>query len=202
MIGKLKVCFLMLVFAIGGVMVYSQEPDSATERPCFISTSLFMVMNIFENPSPNFYQLNLGYRITPKDVLIVEAITWTYHEPLGIQYWDEGKEYPGAIREFGLGLAYQRFIWKGFYSAFHATPFFRQYLDKDNEIIQNGFQLFLTLRFGYHISLFKNRLFFEPSIAFTAWPISTNVPSSFRETEKGYNKFFLFEPGLHFGVKF
>jgi hypothetical protein len=75
-------------------------------------------------------------------------------------------------------------------------------VNEEGEKIQNGFQLFLTGRVGYHIRLFKDRFFLEPSIAVTYWPINTNVPESFAEVEKKWPNYFLFEPGLHFGVKF
>jgi len=202
-----KLISTTLMIAIISTMVFCQtEKVDSTYRRHFIGSSLFVLFNVFEKPSPSFYQLNYGYSLSPKDVLIVEAITWTYNSPLGIPFGDSfddpEKAYPGYIREFGIGLAYKRFIWKDFYSTFHATPLLRHYLDLDKKNIQNGFQLFLTLRFGYHFRLFNDRFFLEPSIAFTHWPINTNVPESFAAMEKEWPKYFLFEPGFHFGFKF
>lgn len=34
----------------------------------------------------------------------------------------EEEEYPGSVREYGLGVAYQRFLWKDAYTAVHALP--------------------------------------------------------------------------------
>ncbi len=68
--------------------------------------------------------------------------------------------------------------------------------------LQAGYQLFLTLRAGYHVELFQRRTFLEPSIAVTAWPINTNLPASFREREERWPRYFIGEPGLHFGVNF
>ncbi|MEX2591730.1 MAG: hypothetical protein WD426_03075 [Anditalea sp.] len=78
----------------------------------------------------------------------------------------------------------------------------QKYVDKDNLKIQNGYQLFMTYRLGYHFELLKNRLFIEPSVAITHWPINTNVPESFAKLESQWPNYFLFEPGLHFGIKF
>ena len=78
----------------------------------------------------------------------------------------------------------------------------QKYLDDNNQKIQNGYQLFMTYRAGYHIPLFENRFFIEPSIAITHWPINTNVPTSFAQLESKWPNYFCFEPGLHFGVKF
>ena len=182
-----------------------ERREPSTYRRYYVGSSAFVLANLAPNP-PSFYQLNLGYRITPKDVVSLEAITWKYNAPLGIPYGsskgDESENYPGSIQEYGVGIAYQRFLWKGLYTSLQVVPFKRIYRDENRETIQKGFQLFSTFRIGYHVPLFRNRLFVEPFIASTFWPISTNVPQSFAEKDAKWNRFFLFEPGLHFGVNF
>ncbi|MBL4688564.1 MAG: hypothetical protein JKY37_28510 [Nannocystaceae bacterium] len=181
----------------------AQSRFDAPYRRHSIGTSAFVLMNVIPlDDRPSFYQLNYAYRITPKDVISVEAITWKYYGPIGRQYWDSGDNYPGSVRSVGVGVAYQRFLWRGLYVGAHALPLLQTYLDVDNKKIQRGFQLFLTARLGYHVQLFNNRVFIEPSVAFTSWPIYTNLPDSFAQEEDKWSKFFLFEPGLHFGVKF
>jgi hypothetical protein len=201
-----KLIFLCIIFFAKNRPVLAQaENHDSTYRRHFIGSSLFVLVNFFPDP-PSFYQLNYGYRLTPKDVLSIEAITWTYHAPLGIPYGPSHKSpeesYPGSIRGTGLGLAYQRYLWKNFYSAVHTTPFLQTYRNDKKEKIQNGFQLFCTLRFGFHLKLFRNRFFLEPSAAITYWPINTNMPESFAKMESKWPNYFLFEPGLHFGMKF
>ncbi len=200
----------ILIFMIGFLSLgtlFAQPPskDASPSSKCFVGSSAFVLGNLAPDP-PSFYQLNIGYRITPKDVISLEAITWTYKAPLGIPYgssWgDKSEDYPGSIREYGLGIVYQRFLWKGLYTSLQVIPLKRIYRDTDNKTIQKGFQLFSTFRIGYHISLFKNRLFIEPSIASTFWPVSTNVPQAFADKDAKWNRFFLFEPGLHFGINF
>lgn len=71
--------------------------------------------------------------------------------------------------------------------------------DEDGRKIQNGFQLFMTGRVGYQVSLLGGRVFLEPSMAATAWPVNTNVPESFAAKEQKWPRYFLLEPGLHFG---
>jgi hypothetical protein len=187
--------------------VFCQEKnENNKDRKHFIGSTFFMLSNFSTNETPNYYQLNYGYRITPKDVISIEAITWNYYEPIGIPYGSEktdaNNNFPGKVKAYGLGFAYKRFLWKGVYTQFHSTAFKQNYMDKNNKKIQSGFQLFNTLRFGYHFKLFKNRMFIEPSIAFTSWPINTNLPESFQIKEDKWNNFFLFEPGLHFGINF
>lgn len=172
---------------------------------CYVGSSAFVLGNLAPNP-PAFYQLNVGYRLTPQDVVSLEAITWTYDAPLGIpygpSYGDEKERYPGSVREYGIGVAYQRFLWRGFYASLQALPLRRVYRDANNQTIGTGFQLFSTFRLGCHVPLFKNRFFIEPSLAATAWPISTNVPPGFASKDRPWNRYFLFEPGLHLGIKF
>jgi len=196
----------LLLYIFSFSVVHSQEnKEQTSDKTRFLGSSLFVLANFLPDP-PSFYQLNYGYRLTPKDTIVIEAITWEYTAPLGIPYgpsFESKKEkYPGYVKDIGIGLAYQRFIHKIFFTSIHLTPFRQQYFDQNNEQIQVGFQLFLTLRFGYHLMLFNDSFFIEPSIAFTHWPINTNVPNSFKEKDNNWPNYFLFEPGLHFGMKF
>ncbi len=77
-----------------------------------------------------------------------------------------------------------------------------KHFDEKNKKIQNGYQLFITYRLGYHIPLFKNRSFEEPGIALSHRLIETNQPESFKAINDKWPKTFFPEPGLHFGVKF
>ncbi len=177
--------------------------SQAPYRRHSLGTSAFMLMNVIPGDEPpSFFQLNYAYRITPKDVISVEAITWKYYAPLGQQWWHSGDNYPGSVRSVGVGVAYQRFLWRGLYLGVHAVPFLQTFLDPGKTKIKHGFQLFMTARLGYHVQLFNNRVFLEPSIATTSWPINTGLPDSFAQEEKKWGKLFFFEPGLHFGVKF
>lgn len=203
---KTKSIVLLIILASIAGFVYGQKTkQDTTYKKYFIGTSGFMIANLLPNP-PSFYQLNLGYRITKKDVVSIELKTWTYRHPLGIPYGDDygtdENEYPGFVREYGIGFVYQRFLWKGLYASASIAPFLQKYVDKNGNKIQNGFQLFNTYRIGYHVKLFKNRFFIEPSIAMTHWPVNTNTPEGFKKLENPWPNYFLFEPGFHLGYKF
>ena len=201
------IVLLVLTCSAAGVRAQGTSvPASSTSWPWYVGTSLFTLANLAEDDQPpHFYQVNIGYKLTPKDRLSVEAITWRYYHPLGIP-WGESREsadkaYPGHVREFGVGVEYQRVLTKGFYSSISAIPFFRRYYDTQNEKIGNGLQLYLTARAGYHVGL-SDRLFLEPSIAFNYWPISTNVPDAFAAQDERWPSYFLAEPGLNVGFTF
>jgi hypothetical protein len=204
-LSKTILVFMIGFLSLGALFAQPAPQDASPFYRCFVGSTAFMLGNLASDP-PSLYQLNIGYRITPKDVVSLEAITWTYHAPLGIPFgpsWgDKSEDYPGSIREYGIGVVYQRFLWQGLYASLQVLPLKRIYRDEDNKTIQKGFQLFSTLRIGFQIPLFKNGFFLEPSIAATFWPVSTNVPPAFSDKDAKWNRFFLFEPGLHFGLNF
>ena len=199
---------LTLLAFIGIPLARAQAQHTSAdnrERPCFIGSTAFMVLTPIVEPSPRYFQLNFGYSLTPKDVISVEAITWEYQGPLGrpygSNYEDAATDFPGSVQAYGAGLAYKRFLWRGGFAQAHATAFRQNYLDPQRDRIQSGFQLFTTLRVGYQLRL-GSRWWIEPSVAMTAWPVNTNLPGSFQVEEDKWNKFFVGEPGLHFGFDF
>lgn len=168
-----------------------------------IGSSLLLLGNFVKGdpPYPVYYiQLNYGYQLNPKDNFIAEAITWTYYEPLGT-YGSSEELYPGKVRAYGVGLGYQRFLWKKLFTTVEPTFFLQQFYDSDDNKIQKGFQLYLQFIVGYRFEFFKKRLFVEPAYALKWWPVNTNFPASFAEIENGALKY-KFEPSLNFGVKF
>jgi len=209
---KSRRALLVLIFTLSITFAFGQDLtqiDSVSaqmekqdiNRRHSIGSTLFLLGNLVPGDPPHFFQLNYGYKLTPKDNIIVEAITWTVYEPIGT-YGSSDEFYPGKIRSYGIGVGYQRFHWKKLYSTVQATPFLQQFFDSEDKKIQKGFQLYLQLRLGYRFEFFKKRWFLEPSVAFNYWPVNTNFPKAFEEIEKGSPNYFLFEPGLHFGFKF
>lgn len=176
---------------------YNQKQNPNKQH--FIGSSVFVLGNFLKDP-PDFYQLSYGYQLTQKDVVILEATTWKYNEPLGT-YGDSKKTYPGKIRAYGIGIGYQQFCWKNLFTTAEATFFRQQFYDKDNKKIQKGFQLYLQFILGYRFEFFNKSLFIEPAYALKYWPVNTNFPSSFAEIEKGTPKY-TFEPSLNFGFRF
>ncbi|MFT4834467.1 MAG: hypothetical protein ACI83W_001378 [Marinoscillum sp.] len=178
----LLVATSLLILANLAKAQYIKE-DSVIKKH-FIGSTLLMAFTPLLDPSPRYFQLNYGYAITAKDVISIEAITWAYQAPLGIplgaELEDKANNFPGSVRAFSGGIAYKRFLWKGLYGQIHSTALRQNYLDEKDERIQSGFQLFNVLRFGYHIDLFNNRWYLEPSLAFISWPINTNFPATFQ----------------------
>ena len=174
------------------------ENRDAVLRRHSIGSSLFLLGNIGD--SVRFMQLNYGYRFTPKDNLIIEAMTWTYYEPLGT-YGSSEEFYPGKVTAYGIGLGYQRFLWRNLFTTVEPTFFLQQFYDTNGAKIQKGFQLYLQFIAGYRFEFFQKRFFIEPAIALKYWPVNTNFPVSFASVENGVKKY-NFEPALNFGFTF
>jgi hypothetical protein len=198
---------LMITFF--AIQIFGQNPaksDSATVQTekqdikwrHSLGSSLFLFGNIGD--SVNFIQLNYGYQLTQKDIIIAEAISWTYYEPLGT-YGKSDEFYPGKVKAYGLGLGYQRFLWKNLFTTVEPTFFLQQFFGTEDKHIQNGFQLYLQFIAGYRFEFFKKRVFVEPAVALKYWPVNTNFPASFAAIEEGKPKY-KFEPALNFGIKF
>jgi len=196
---------LMLASTLQGKAQYAKQDSSY--KKYFIGSTLFMLANFLpDNNPPEMIYLNLGYRITGKDVISLEFKTWKYGWPIGIPFGDsfeaDGEGFPGYIREYGVSLNYQRFFWKGLFAQADVMPAFQTFVNDDGNKIDNGFQIFNTYSIGYHIKLFRDRFFIQPSIAITHRPYQSKMPDSFKQVDDRWSRFFFGQPGLHFGFNF
>lgn len=198
--------FAVLMASSVSLHAQSAKTDS-TFRRWYIGSSLLMLGNLIPDDanSPEYVQLNVGYRITPKDVVSFEFKRSIYSWPIGIPFGPSfdapGLNYPGHARILAPTLAYQRFWWKGVYTSVYALNAFEKYIDENKKKIGNGYTLYLNFHLGYQFRFFKNRFFFEPAIGCSYWPVRTKVPESFRSLEKKWPNYFI-QPGLHFGFNF
>lgn len=196
---------LMLTIAsILQVKAQYSKQDS-TYKKYFIGSTFFMLANFIpDNNKPEMVYLNLGYRITGKDVISIELKTWKYAWPIGIPhgklYEAEGEGFPGYIREHGVSLNYQRYFWKGLFAQIDVMPAFQTFVNDKGKKVDNGFQIFNTYSIGYHFKLFKDRFFIDPSIAITHRPYQSKMPDAFKQVDDRWPRFFLWQPGFHFGV--
>ena len=202
---------IMLVLALLSAFSLNLQAQYAktdnTYKKHFVGSTLFLLGNFSKVNPPGFAQLNVGYRITGKDVISLELITWKHSWPLGInpfyndEYGTPETKFPGNIREYGIGIAYQRYLWKGMYLAAHAMPMRQIFRNENGDKVGNGFIIFNTYRVGYHIKLLKDRFFIEPSLGVAGRPYQSNMPEGFKEQDDKWPKWTP-EPGLHFGFNF
>lgn len=198
---------LAIVLASSLQMNAQYAKQDSTYKKHFVGSTMFLLGNFAKTNPPDFAQLNLGYRITGKNVVSLELITWKYAWPLGINpflnksYGNSEEKFPGYIREYGIGIAYQRYFWKGLYAAVHVMPMWQKFVNQEGDKVDNGFHIFNTYRVGYHIKLFKDRFFIEPSFGIAGRPYYTKMPDGFKQKDDKWQKWTP-EPGLHFGFNF
>jgi hypothetical protein len=197
---------LALVFARSLQVNAQNGTKDRTYKRWFVGSTLYLLGNFDKVNNPEYVQLNVGYRITPKDVVSLRFKRSSYAWPIGIPFGSssfdaQGKNYPGHARILAPTLGYQRFWWKGAYTSVQALNAFEKYMDKDNKKIGNGHTLYLDFYLGYQFKFFKNRFFFEPALGCSYWPVRKNVPESFKAVEKKWPNYFI-QPGLDFGFNF
>jgi hypothetical protein len=207
----LLVCTMLTSMAFSQNMYKSERgflKDSVPAYKFSVSTTWLSFANFGEEATnTHHYELHFKYRITPKDIIGIKVATWKLFAPMGIPLWDpllmkESEFYPGRLRESGIGVTYQRMLWKGLFATVEILPQLKTYLDENDKKIGNGFKLYTSYHLGYHISLFKDRMYIEPQIHCQYWPIDTNTPPGFKEKDDKWNNYFLFEPNLYIGVNF
>ena len=204
-----KILWIGLTFVLVSSLAVNAQyaKQDSTYRRWFIGSTLFLLGNFSTTNSPNFVQLNTGYRVTGKDAVSLELITWKYAWPLGINpifnksYGKPEEKFPGYIREYGIGVAYQRFVWKGLYAAVHVMPMWQTFVNDNGNKVANGFHIFNTFRVGYHVKLLKDRLFIQPSLGIAGRPYHSEMPDGFKVKDDKWSKYTP-EPGLHFGYNF
>lgn len=179
--------------------------QDSTYRRWYVGSSLYLLGNLDRVNKPEYVQLNVGYRLTPKDVISIEFKRSIYAWPIGIPFGPSfdapGLNYPGHARILAPTVGYQRFWWKGVYTSVYALNAFEKYLDVDRKKIGNGYTLYLNFHFGYQFRFWENRFFFEPAMGCSYWPVRTKVPEAFKAVESRWPNYFI-QPGLHFGFNF
>lgn len=202
-----KILFIGFAFLLAsGLQINAQNtPKDSPFKRWYLGSTLYLLGNFDKTNNPEYIQLNAGYRITSKDVVLFKFKRSVYNWPLGIPWgklFDGQREtYPGHARILAPTIGYQRFWWKGVYTSIHALSAFEKYMDENNKKIGNGYTLYLDLYSGCQFKFFKNRFFFEPAIGISYWPVRINDPESFKAVEKKWPNYFI-QPGLDFGFNF
>jgi hypothetical protein len=203
---KILLFALVLLMASAPQLKAQEAKQDSTYKRWFVGSTLYLLGNLDKTNNPEYVQLNAGYWMTSKDVVLFEFKRSIYSWPIGIPFnspsFDApGKNYPGHARILAPTIGYQRFWWKGVYTSVKALNAFEKYMDKDNKKIGNGYTLYLDFYAGYQFKFFKGRFFFAPAIGCSYWPIRTNVPASFKAEDKKWPNYFI-QPGFDFGFRF
>ena len=156
-------------------------------------------------------EIHIKRNLDNKNIIGVKLASFRLFQPMGILWSDglldkletESEFYPGHVRATGIGLSYQRMLWKGLFATVEVLPQFQTYMDLDGEKIGNGFKLYNSIHLGYHIEFGKKKRFFiEPQINSMLWTSDNNVPDGFKQLDDKWRNYFLFEPQIYLGWNF
>lgn len=161
--------------------------------------------------STQMVEFHVKRNLDNKNIIGVKFATWRLFQPMGITWWDglldkidSGSEYyDGYLRETGIGISYQRMLWKGLFASIEVLPQIQTYTDLDGNKIRNGFKVYNSYHLGYHFTIGKKeRFFIEPQVHVNQWMFDNNSPEGFKEFDDKYGNIFLFEPNIYLGFKF
>jgi len=164
-----------------------------------------------EQTSTKHIEFHIKRNLDNKNIIGLKFATWQLFQPMGITWWDgvvdkletESEFYPGHVRESGIGITYQRMLWKGLFATVEVLPQFQTYLDENGNKIGNDFKLYTSYHFGYRFEFGKKKRFFiEPQINCMYWMFDNNAPDGFKQLDEKWRNYFLFEPQMYLGVNF
>ena len=211
-----KLLIISLTFCV--INVFSQNTKETSNNNADykvrVSFPAIILGNIGEEgkkTNTQHIELHVKYELDSKNIVGVKFATWRLFQPMGIQWWNglldkidsKSEFYPGYLRETGIGVSYQRMLWKGLFASVEVLPLYKTYLDENNTKIANGFKLYTSYHVGYHIAFGKKKRFFiEPQIHFQNWMFDTNTPAAFKQLDNKWKSYFLFEPNIYVGFRF
>ncbi|XMO85492.1 hypothetical protein AAFN75_11910 [Algibacter sp. AS12] len=203
--------FTLNVFAQNNTEPSKHSDTDLKYRVSFPAIILGNIGKGGERTNTQHFELHIKKELDAKNIVGIKLATWRLFQPMGIQWWDgltdkidtETEFYPGYLRETGIGISYQRMLWKGLFASVEVLPQYKTYLDLDNKKIANGFKLYNSFHLGYHFAFGKNKRFFiEPQVHSQFWVFDTNTPDAFKQLDNRWKNYFLFEPNLYIGIKF
>ncbi len=164
-----------------------------------------------DRTSTQHLELHIKRNLDNKNIVGVKLASWRLFQSMGITWWDglldkietESEYYPGHVRATGIGITYQRMLWKGLFATVEVLPQFQTYTDLDGEKIGNGFKIYTSYHLGYHIAFGKKKRFFiEPQVNCMLWTSDNNAPDGFKQLDDKWRNLFLFEPQIYLGWSF
>ena len=210
----LIICLSLFTFHGFAQQISESSNQSDNELKYRVSFPAIILSNIGDGgkrTNTQHIELHVKRELDAKNIFGVKFATWRLFQPMGIQWWDgltdkidsETEFYPGYLRETGIGISYQRMLWKGLFASVEVLPLYKTYLDLDDKKIANGFKLYNSYHIGYHFAFGKKKQFFiEPQFHCNVWHFDTNTPDSFKQLDNKWDSYFLFEPNLYIGIKF
>jgi len=217
----MKNAIIILILALSSFKVIAQndfgpKSENDVDHRYRISVPGIILPQLFMDPwddrqHTQHIEIHVKRNLDNKNIVGVKLATWRLFQPMGIQFSDglldkldtEEEFYPGHVRESGIGISYQRMIWKGLFATVEVLPQFQRYEDLDGNKVGDGFKLYNSYHLGYHFAFGGQKQFFlEPQLHVNQWMFESDAPEGFAELDDRWDDYFLFEPNIYLGVKF
>ncbi|MGB6037907.1 MAG: hypothetical protein WBG42_16650 [Cryomorphaceae bacterium] len=217
----MKNTIIILILALSSFKVIAQndfgpKPDNEVKHKYRISVPGIILPQLVMDPwddrqHTQHIEIHVKRNLDNKNIVGVKLATWRLFQPMGIQFSDglldkldtEEEFYPGYVRESGIGVSYQRMIWKGLFATVEVLPQFQRYEDLDGNKVGDGFKLYNSYHLGYHFAFGGQKQFFvEPQLHVNQWMFESEAPDGFKELDDKWDDYFLFEPNIYLGLKF
>ncbi|WP_462247281.1 hypothetical protein [Ekhidna sp.] len=210
---------ILLLFGTLSAFAQANSPsgkETEVTHKWRVSTPYFIITDPIgggwnDRTSTQMIELHVKRNLDNKNIIGLKFATWRLFQPMGIQWWDglldkletESEFYVGHVRERGIGITYQRMLWKGLFATVEVLPQFQTYMDLDGNELGKDFKVYNSYHLGYHVSIGKKKRFFiEPQIHCQHWMFDDNAPAGFKEMDDKWANYFLFEPNIYVGVNF
>lgn len=212
---------ILIVFTLASFSAFAQTKspeDKETEvaHKYSVSFPYFIITDPIgdswdDRQNVQMVELHIKRNLDNKNIIGLKFATWRLFQPMGITWWDglldkletESEFYPGHVRETGIGISYQRMLWKGLFATVEVLPQYQTYMDLDGNKLGNGFKVYNSYHLGYHISIGKKKRFFiEPQVHSQHWMFDNKAPAGFKELDDKWRNYFLFEPNIYVGFNF
>jgi len=214
----LLIVFMFCTLSAFGQQNDGQEPTKAPKGKYKYRVSLPGIIlpqlvqdGWYARTNTRHIEFHIKRNLDEKNIVGIKLASWRLFQPMGIVWWDglldkvdSGEEfYPGHVREMGIGISYQRMLWKGLFATVEVLPQFQTYVDLNGDKVGNDFKLYNSFHLGYHIAFGKSKRFFiEPQVHSQFWMFDDNAPEGFKVLDEKWRNYFLFEPNLYLGLKF
>ena len=210
---------ILLIFCTLSALAQTDSPGSKTTEVAHkyrVSLPYFIITESIsgswnDRQSTQHIEFHIKRNLDNKNIIGLKFASWRLFQPMGIQWWDglldkldtESEFYSGYVYERGIGITYQRMLWKGLFATVEVLPQFQTYKDLNDNKVGSDFKLYNSYHIGYHISIGKKKRFFiEPQIHCQHWMFDNNAPAGFKELDDQWKNYFLFEPNIYIGMNF
>lgn len=151
---------LLSVFSLNLKAQYTKNDNNHTKW--FLNNNFHLSSNLVPENSSYFFQSDLGYKITRKNMIKLDSKAWKYtcqnciYPYFNHLYKKEKEKFTDYVSKYSLVVSYQLFLYKNLYIGFNVSPLLHSFTSENIKKNNTQFQLPNTYCLNHHIRTFKN----------------------------------------------